>query len=495
MSLSKSRFLSGSQCEKKLYFDVFRSDLKQIVSKDKQHIFNLGHRVGAIAQTVFAGGVDATPAQERDFTSWLRNTQIALSQGTTTIYEAAFSHEGCFAAIDILHLEDQQRWAIEVKSSTSVKDYHITDAAFQYMLMNDCGFRPDGFFIMHINSDYVLDGPLDKASLFNLVDITEAIIDQQPMILEKIEGLQSMLDIKSEPTMSIGPHCDNPFACEYKSHCWKDVPQENIFSLPRMNKKKAWELYEQGIVKINDLTDDHQLSTNQQRSVNIIKSGEAHIDRDAIQIFLEKLNFPLSFFDFETIVPCIPIFQGTKPYQQLPFQFSLHVIQKPELELEHFEYLADESHFREGSLVDPLEQIILAMTRFFPSKGSIMAYNMKFEKTIVSALSKMYPKHSVFLNSINDRMIDLLDVFSKGWYQLPEMYNSSSIKVVLPAIAPDRSYDTLDVGNGLDASQGFQRLVDGNFDGDSKKFKHDLLNYCKQDTEGMAILWKFLNCK
>lgn len=492
IGLSKSRFLSGSQCEKKLYFDVYRKELKPVVSSAQQQLFDTGHRIGALAQSVFGGGFDATPANIKDYDVWLNNTKDALANGLSTIYEAAFSHDGLFAALDILHHRDGERWAIEVKSSSDIKEYHLIDAAFQFRVMEGCGVRPDRFFIMHIDSKYTLNGVLEPERLLKLIDITDKVIDCRDETSTKLASLKSMLDAKLEPAVSIGTHCGKPFVCEYQHHCWKDVPQDNIFKLPRIDKKKAWELYSLGITHINELTDEHGLSANQQISVSSFKSGASHIDKPAINGFLNNLCYPLSFLDFETIIPSIPILQGTKPFQQLPFQYSLHVIHGTDAEPECYGFLSEEGHFRSNSNIDPLEVLVQSMLHDLPKNGSILAYNMKFEKGIVASLANRFPSYADFLADVSERMVDLLDVFSKGWYHLPEMYYSSSIKVVLPAIAPEFNYDDLEVGNGMDASRGYQRLIDGTFDGDTDKFRNDLIAYCKRDTEGMVVIWRAL---
>lgn len=492
ISLSKSRFLSGSQCEKRLYYDIFRKELKPPVSEAQQQLFSTGHQVGRLAQNRFASGIDVSPADIKDFGGWLSNTQKALENGVQTIYEAAFAENGMFVALDILHNNNGERLAIEVKSSASVKDYHLLDCAFQYMVMERVGVRPDRFILLHIDSDYVLQGAIDEHKLLKESDITDQILALQPIIAERMVELQKMLHTGSEPDRDIGPHCESPFACEYKHHCWKHVPEKNIFDLPRFNKQKAWDLYEQGIIDIHDLPEDFALTENQQRSVNSLRTGEPHINHEAISGFLDSLVYPLSFFDFETIGSTIPMLQGTSPFQQIPFQYSMHIVRQAGAPLEHREFLGDESHYRFGSAVDPLEQLIISMRTHFPESGTILAYNMGFEKGVLSMLEKMYPHHAEYLTSLKLRFKDLLDVFSKGWYHLPGMYSSASIKVVLPLLAPEMDYENLEVGNGMEASNGFQRLIDGSLQGDMQLFKQNLLAYCKQDTEGMVVIWEKL---
>jgi hypothetical protein len=217
-NISKSKFVSGVQCEKKLFFDTHRRELKPPISKELQAAFDVGHNVGFLAQAYFPGGRDATPAEAGKYFVPIANTKQWISEGVQTIYEATFSAHGVFAALDILHHENGERWAIEVKSSTGVKDYHITDASLQYYAMDQAGFRPDRFFLMYINNAYVQNGPIDPTKYFLLEELTERVKSNQPWVAQKVKELRCMLD-GEEPIVEIGPHCESPFSCEYKAHC------------------------------------------------------------------------------------------------------------------------------------------------------------------------------------------------------------------------------------------------------------------------------------
>lgn len=217
-NISKSKFLSGVQCEKKLFFDTHRRELKPPISPEQQASFDVGHKVGFLAQAYFPGGMDATPTEAGMYFVPIAKTKQWISEGVHTIYEATFSANGVFAALDILHHENGERWAIEVKSSTGVKDYHITDASLQYYAMDQAGFRPDRFFLMHINNAYVKNGPIDPTEYFVLEELTEKVIRNQLWVAQKVIELREMLD-GHEPQVEIGFHCESPFSCEYKAHC------------------------------------------------------------------------------------------------------------------------------------------------------------------------------------------------------------------------------------------------------------------------------------
>lgn len=489
--ISKSRFVSGIQCEKKLYFDIFRKELKPKISEQQAALFASGHEIGAFAQKVFPNGVDASPGNYYDFSKSILDTKNWIELGVNTIYEAAFSQDGVLAALDILHHSEGKRWAIEVKSSTGVKDYHITDASLQYWVMEKSGVKLDVFYIMHINNSYVKQGEIIPAELFTLVDITEQIIANQNWVTKNLEQLKKMLASQIEPDIKIGKHCGSPFLCDYMHHCWKHLPEQSVFSLysPR---GIDWELYQQGIISITDIPESVELNHRQQLQFNGLKYGSNYIDKQSIKEFLAQLTYPLYFFDFETIFPSIPVLDGTRPFQQVPFQYSLHIISENEGKMMHREFLAQPMDFNGSRLRDPRKHLIEQLKIDIGTIGSIVAYNAPFEIGVLKELLLALPEDKEFINQLISRFVDLLVPFRSAWYYLPEMGGSASIKSVLPAIAPDFSYSDLDIKNGNDASNIFHTMIKNKFNGDEAKTREELKKYCERDTFGMIVLWEEL---
>ncbi|WP_226063327.1 DUF2779 domain-containing protein [Kaistella polysaccharea] len=488
-TISKSRFISGVQCSKKIYFDFYRRDLKIPVNDATQSIFNLGHKIGSLAQKAFPNGKDATPENFTDFTQSISNTKQWIQDGEENIYEATFEAENGFVMLDILHRESDELWAIEVKNSTSVKDYHLQDSAFQYWVMTKAGYRPDKFFLMHINNQYIKEGEITH-ELFHLEDITNTVIKMQSWVTSNLENLLQVINVEVEPVVSVGNHCGNPFSCDYKHHCWKHIPENSVFELTRIGKK-SWDLYEKEILSIEDIPTDYPLSFNQRLQYNGLKNNESHYDEDNIRNFLSQWEYPLHFFDFETIMPAIPILDGTRPYQQVPFQYSLHILTgAEEAGAEHKEFLADAQDFTNGG-VDPRKKMINQMKLDFRSSGSIVTYNKSFEIRILNELSRDFPEDADYLFSIIDRIVDLLDVFKYRWLYTPAMGSSVSIKSVLPAISPEFTYENLEIQDGGSASGLFLESVLDN-DHNTPKLRNNLLSYCERDTYGMVVIYKFL---
>ena len=505
LHLSKSRFVSGAQCEKKLYFDLFRKDLKPPVTAQQQKLFDSGHEIGVLAQQVYPGGRDASPEHYPDFSKSLADTREWIEAGVNTIYEAAFQVEGVLAALDILHHEDGERWAIEVKSSGSVKEYHLTDAALQYWVMVHSGFKPDKVFLMHINKPYIRQGRIDPKALFKLADITEQVLERQDWVTQKIAEFR-LLKEEREPIIEIGKQCHDPFTCDYINHCWQHLPPHSVFELTHA-RGKDWDLYHQGITGLADIPEEILLSHRQRIQVDGIKHGSAYTDQNAISVFLEKWTYPLYFFDFETVFPAIPILDGTSPFQQVPFQYSLHIVTSVDAKIEHREFLAYPAQFvpsgsinepslsiptEEAILVDPRKSLINQLRMDIKPGGSIIVYNATFEIGVLKDLAKAFPKDKEFIDDLLSRIIDLIIPFRNAWYYLPQMGGSASIKSVLPAIAPAFNYADLEISNGGDASDIFYSMIKGTFEGNMDETRNHLLKYCERDSEGMVVLWKEL---
>ena len=487
-NLSKSRFVSGNQCEKKLFFDVFRKDLRLPVTEKQQALFDTGHRLGELAQQVFPGGKDASENIESKWSLAIERTAQWIAEGVSTIYEATFSIPGGFAALDILHHVNGERWAIEVKSSTSVKEYHLTDASFQYFVMKKSGFAPDKVFLMHINNQYTKQGEIDPAQLFHLEDITEKVLANQVYVQQKHAELIQMLDAAVEPRKDIGKHCGSPFTCDYMHHCWAHLPENNVFNLNNA-RGKDWSLYQQGIYALTDIPDDFPLNHRQVLQLNGIKHNSQHIDEEKISCFLKEMEGTLYFFDFETINPALPLMNGTRPFEQIPFQYSLHVTDLDGNIIEHKEFLAEPEDFTDPTRLDPRLKLIRQLKADMGCKGAIVAYNASFEISRLKELGLSFPEEKEFLESLIIRFIDLLTPFKSGWYYKPEMGASASIKSVLPSIAPEFSYSDLEIGNGGLASNIFQAMIENSFKGDKTATTKHLLNYCERDTEGMVVIY------
>ena len=282
------------------------------------------------------------------------------------------------------------------------------------------------------------------------------------------------------PNVDIGPHCSDPYDCDFKGTCWKHIPEYSVFDISRLYKVKKFDLYNQGIITLDQIDLKYtKLNPNQVLQVKSELEGTTHIDTEQIRNFVKELSYPLYFLDFETINPAVPIYDGSRPYQQLVFQYSLHIQESHCSEVVHKEYLADHSK-------DPRIGFIEQLVKECGTTGDILVYNVSFERGKLKDLIEVFPKYLSELRVIISRLKDLMVPFQKKWYYTPEMKGSYSIKFVLPALVPELSYNDLEIKEGVTASNTFLSMVNGTFEGDIEKTRSQLLEYCKLDTFAMV---------
>jgi hypothetical protein len=478
--LSKSTFIKGMQCHKALYLNKHHKELREDISEQQEAIFAQGTNVGELAQQLFPGGVDCTPESYFDFQKAVMRTQEEIANGTKIIYEAAFQYNGVLAALDIL-VKDKTGWkAYEVKSSTSVTETYHLDATIQYYTITNSGIDLKDIFIVHINNEYVKDGPIDVKQLFHFESVKNEVLEILPSIPNKVAELKKVLLQKEIPQVDIGPHCSNPYGCDFAGHCWKHIPDYSIFNISRLTGDKKFELYNKGIINFIDIPNDAPLNDNQWMQVNSELNNETIIDKANIKQFVNELNYPLHFMDFETFATAVPIFDKSRPYQQLVFQYSLHVLPSEKDKLIHKEYLA------ETNGIDPRIKFIEQLIADCGNQGDILVYNIGFERGKLNELAEVFPQFSADIEKITERIKDLMLPFQKRWYYTPQMKGSYSIKKVLPALVPKLSYDNLNISEGGTASNTFAAMVSGTFEGNAEQTRTDLLAYCKLDTFAMV---------
>lgn len=477
--LSKSTYMRGRQCPKALWLYKYRRDLLPPVDPLSQAVFDTGTSVGLLAQQLFPGGVDCTPPTPFEYAQSVADTLAAIARGERVIYEAAFMRDEVLAAMDILVLTDEGWKAYEVKSSTSVKETYIHDAALQSHVIEGSIPLVD-VSIVHLNNSFVKQGPIDPQELFTIVSVKASVDRERAEVPARIEALKAVLQLPEAPAVDIGPHCDTPYPCNFKAHCWAHVPEHSVFDLTRSSGKE-WKLYERGILRLADIPSDEPLSTAQRRQVEAWKSGEVVVDQDALRTWIDELRYPLHHLDFETMNAAVPLFNGTRPFQQLPFQYSLHVQETPNAAAIHHEFLGDGNG-------DPREALLRHLLSEIRPEGDILAYNASFECTVLRGLARDLPHHAAAIERILPRFKDLMDPFRKGWYYAPAMNGRNSIKVVLPALVKDLSYGDLAIQEGGTASLRFAQLSAGTFSGDVDQLRRELLAYCHLDTLAMVEL-------
>ena len=472
--LSKSKYLNGLQCPRLLWIAVNEPDRLPAPNAATQHIFDQGHLVGELAHRLFPGGVRI---QTDDFGENIRQTRVLL-KGRKPLFEAGITAGNLYARADILNPAGERAWdIIEVKSSTSVKDVNVEDAAFQKYCYEQAGLEINRCSIMHINNKYVRAGEIDPRQLFASEDITGAVATASEGIQDRINDLLAVIASETCQAPDIGPRCGDPYPCAL-TECWDGLPEHHVFTL-YYGGKKAYELYRSGIREIAGIPPGYKLNDKQRIQCNCVVTGKTHTDKEAIRQFLAGLEYPLYYLDFETFGTAIPLFDGTRPYQNIPFQFSLHVQETPGGGLRHHSFLADGAG-------DPRPALLAELDRLISDKGCVIAYNKSFEENVLKDLGAGFPEHHDCIDNILSRMVDLIVPFRSFHYYHPSQKGSASLKSVLPAVTGS-GYEDMAIARGDDASLAFLRITFEDVPPEEEaQVRADLLNYCKLDTEGMV---------
>jgi hypothetical protein len=479
-TITKSRYIFGRQCLKYLWVAVNQRERIPEPDEATQFRFIEGYQIDRIAKTLWPDGIELN---HDDFLKNIEETQKSLKK-RVPLFEAGFQVEDISARADILLPNGKSVWdLIEIKSSTEVKDVHIEDVAFQLYCYKNAGIKIDSCFLMHVNNTHMRQGEIDPAGLLIKEDITANVEKILPEIAGYLVEIRAALGRNQCPAAAIGRNCADPYECPLMSECWGYLPEDNVFTLYRGGQKTT-QLVNEGILSIKDIPYTFKLTERQAIQRECAKTGKTHFDKIQIGVFLDSLSYPLSYLDFETFATAIPQFNNISPYQSIPFQFSLHIQEKPDGKLTHRSFLATGDS-------DPRPEFLRTLLDSIPEYGSIVVYNQTFEKTILNTLADIFPEYSIRINAVLSRFIDLLTPFRDFHYYHPLQKGSASIKSVLPAIT-GKGYEGFAISDGLAASRAFIRMSFGKEYGsevsiaDKKKIRLNLGTYCGQDTEGMT---------
>lgn len=491
MYLSKSIYVNVWSCPKGAWINKHHPEWV-VVTDDQQARFDAGHEVGDMARGMFGPFVDVTAYKEDgslNKSEMIRRTAEEMEKKTPVICEAAFSYDGLYCAVDLLRKDGDGWAAYEVKSSTQLKDYYIADVSYQKYVLENCGVHLTGVYLVNIDHSYVL-GPdgLDPAEFFRINDLwEEASQAQQNTVPGVLETAEQVLGCTDEPAWEPTEACKdcNLFGC-----CSRDLPRPNVFDLYGMYMKTKLKHYRAGLVSFEDLENAGiKLNDKQLRQIDYsLREKGIFADQVKLNEFLATLTYPLYFLDFETMAPAIPLYVGTKPFEAIPFQYSLHYIEQEGGELKHKEFLAE-------SGTDPRRAVAEALCRDIPVEACVTAFHKSTECGILRKLAEQFPDLADHLNMVAENVIDLLVPFQSGWYYKKEIGGSFSIKSVLPAIYPDDpelDYHRLeDVHNGTEAMSKYPKMKDMEPE-EREKIRRSLLAYCRLDTLAMVKVWEEL---
>jgi predicted RecB family nuclease len=478
-AISKSKFVAGCQCLKRLYWQVHEPELGGVPDATALAIMEQGREVGKLGRLLFVGGVEVRSGDPEQAIRITR--ELIANPEVPAIFEAAFENGGVFVRVDILHRRRDGRWRlIEVKSTADLKEQHLDDVAIQYRVVSRSGLDLASACLAHVNRNYVFQGgSIDVWRFFKIKNLTQRVERLLPKLTFLLRSELRVLVMPKAPDIPAGPHCTNPVTCEFFDRCNPARPGDHVGYLPRLHASAAEELEEMGVESILDIPDDFPLSERQRRAATSVQMGQPWFSAE-LGKELASVQYPVYFMDFESVNPAIPRSSGMRPFDQLPFQWSVHVQRQPDAEPEHYEFLATDSS-------DPRRGFITSLCGALAESGSVVVY-AAFESQRLAELASWLPEFAERIKAIQSRLFDLLPVVRNHVYH-PAFAGSYSLKAVLPALVPEMSYDGMAVANGQDAGLAWESLIRGGLDQTERnRIEKALLDYCGQDTLALVKL-------
>lgn len=484
MRLTKTRFVAGVQCPKRLYLMVHSPELAAPADESDWAVIEQGREVGLLAQSLFPGGI-AVDCKNRE--QAIRSTrELIANRDVPAIFEAAFEHDNAFVRVDILQRRRNQQWRlIEVKSSTALKEHHLPDVALQHRVVSRSGVDLAATCLAHVNRSYVHDGgQIDVRRFFTIRNATREALRLQRAVADQLRSELRVLEMPQAPQIPVGRQCSYPVICEFHAQCNPPLPDDHILRLPRMHASTVAKLVADGIQSIHQIPESYPLSLRLRRACNAVQSGSPWFAPE-LKNCLDGLRYPLIFLDFETVSPAIPRFAGMRPYDHIPFQFSLHIVREADAAPEHVEFLAEDSN-------DPRPAFASKLCDAVADQGMIVVYHQQFERQRLADLSAWLPEFSGRMEKIQQRLFDLLPIIRDHCYH-PAFNGSFSLKRVLPGLVPEMTYDGMEVADGKAAGLAWESLISGDCsEAERQRKRKALLDYCGQDTLAMIRLLETL---
>ena len=519
MLLSKSDYMLYLRHPAWLWLKKHDKNKLPPTDEGTQALFDEGNRFEAYANLLFP---DATKLGFIHYDSYLTlpaRTKEVLASDTKTILQGRLEAENLTCIFDVLERVEEKEYDLtEIKASTKVKPEHLYDLAFQLTVMEKAGLSIRHISVIHVNTDYVRDGEIDPAQLTVRQDVTAQVRELMPQTSYLIASARTVLSLESRPDISprfvnqhsvsgldamkdwlaifqslqpqdSTPQDSTPQGTESKSTQQQAKHPQDPFTIYRLCSPDAHqlgELEDQHISLIKAIPLDQARNARQRSQIEATVRAQPLINPAPIKEFLDGLSFPLYFFDYETFSSVIPQFAGCRPYGQYPFQYSLHVLDTPTSPARHAEYVHGENTL-------PLPGLLAQLRSDIGEVGTILAWNMSYEKGRNELMASLYPEYAVFLHEVNERMQDLMLPFAQGWYSDQNFFGSASIKKVLPVLVPELDYHDLAIGEGMLARRLWtETIIEGNHQQDKAKILTDLRHYCTLDTYAMVRIWEEL---
>ena len=484
--ISKSAFMKAEQCLKHFYLYKNHPNLRDKISREKQFIFKRGTDVGIFAQQLFPGGIDVTVGEKRNQEQFAQKTKELIEQGVSTIYEATFIYDNLLVMVDILHKHDDKWIAYEVKSSLKITETYVKDACFQYYVIKNCLPNLQDFNLLTLNPNYVLNGKLEIEKLFKTTSIMKDAVKNVSYFSHKSQQAKLTLEQNKIPNIKVGPHCFQPYDCDFLGLCWKNIgDSSSVFSIGKLSKAAIFEFYNNNIQRIEDIDINKIENKEIQIQVKAVKENKEQFNSSLVKQFISSVKEPYCSLDIEVWMSAIPYYDGTKSFQQVPFLFSM--ISEENGELKNYSYFKP---IEEDLRKDFLERILIETKKF----NTILMYDKSLEETVLNQLAELYPE---FLNDITDlksKIVDLAEPIKKGNYYHPDMKGNFSLKSIAPLVNQEAGFENLDIQSGITAMYIYESLLELNAI-EAEQIKQQLVDYCEMDALITYQLLNFYNSK
>ena len=489
MQLSKTEYIMFLKHPAWLWLK--KHDKSKLPEPDEnlQAIFDSGKEFEQYAEKRFPDGAQVGFDSFKDYMSMPKRTKQVLDSGTKVIFQGRFEANSITCICDVIERTEEGEFNLyEIKSSTKSKPEHSYDLAFQTVVLEGSGLKVKNIAVVHVNNQYVKNGEIDPIELSTITDVTSEVRDKIEGTKESIKRALDVINLSEIPDPSPRYVKLGAFSewMEIYKALGKKVDKYSIYNLIAPSTKSLGELEDLGVESIKDISDDFKLTAKQQAQVVATKKDEQMVDKKGVEEFLGTLTYPLYFLDYETAMGTVPIYDGTKPYQQIPFQYSLHVVKEKSSEPAQLEYLHRDSS-------NPVPDLLKRLKEDIGPVGSVIVWYKSFEMKRNEEMAEMFPEFAEFLEGVNGRVVDLMEPFSKGLFVDKDFLGSASIKKVLPVLVPELSYKELGIQEGASAQRlWMEEVLKGDSSIDKEKLFSDLVKYCTLDTLAMVKIWSVL---
>lgn len=495
-ALSKSDYMLFLKHPAWLWLKKYDKNKLPPTDDSLQAMFDGGNLFESYANKLFPNAVKLGFDNYDEYLSLVNRTTEAIKNNVECILQGRLEFEGKTCIFDVLQkVGDKEFDLIEIKASTKAKSEHEYDLAFQLMVLEKCGYKARNIIVIHVNNEYVRNGEIDIKGITTQTDVTQKVKSLRKITEEQISLAYEVLASDKCPDLS--PRYANkievPGVCWFSE--WLDIYKGlkhnddpyNIYELSYPTAEQIGKLEDAGITKIADVPQELALRDKQLAQIETTRDNKRIIKKEEIKSFIETFKYPLYFLDYETFSSVIPQFDGGSPYKDYPFQYSLHLIESPTSEVKHFEYLHDQN-------TNPMPGLLKKLKEDIGDKGTILAWNMSYEKGCNDLMGKLYPEYDDFLKQVNERIKDLMIPFYNMWFFDKDFFGSASIKKVLPVVVPELGYKEMDVGDGLTARRTWtQTVLEDRNQPNRKNILENLSKYCTLDTFAMVRIFKELN--